>query len=99
MSSKAMKKLNWKIIKSNISEAREELQKIESLIESEGFPDTGEFQIMVEHAYHHMNFAWNARNIPSKRYANLTDDDFNSFGKFPEDIEEWCVSDSGEKAE
>jgi hypothetical protein len=94
LSVEAMKRLNWKIIKSNISEAREELQKVESLIESGDLPDEGELQIMVEHAYHHINFAWNARKMSTRRYANLADTDFNSFGKFPEDLEEWHVSDS-----
>jgi hypothetical protein len=91
-----MKRLNWKIIKSNISEARQELERIESLIESGELPHEVELQIMLQHAYHHINFAWNAKNISNKRYVNLTKADFNSFGKFPKDIEEMCLPESEE---
>jgi hypothetical protein len=94
-----MKRLNWKVIKNNISEARQELEEIESLIGSGELPEEGELQIMVEHAYHHINFAWNARSMSAKRYANLTDEDFNSYGKFPTDVEEWRVPDSDKKSE
>ena len=82
-----MKKLNWKMIKSNIAEARDELEVIEAKIDSDEMLDEVEYQIKMEHVYHHLNFAWNARNISRDRYVNLTDQDFNKFGKFPEDIE------------
>ena len=82
-----MKNLNWEIIKINIAEAREELKGIEAQIESGELLDEVEYQIKMEHVYHHLNFAWNARNISIDRYVNLTDKDFNKFGKFPEDIE------------
>ena len=63
-----MPRFNWEIIKSNISEALEELKSIEKQIESGKFPHEGELQVMFEHTYHHLNFAWNARKISTKRY-------------------------------
>ena len=87
-----MSGLNWKMIKSNLIEARQELEKIESRIESGDLPHEGDLQVMVEHVFHHLNFAWNARRFSMKRYSELTDEDFNLFGKFPEDIEEFRVS-------
>ena len=75
------------MIKSNIAEAREELEVIEAKIDSDEMLDEVEYQIKMEHVYHHLNFAWNVRNISRDRYVNLTDQDFNKFGKFPEDIE------------
>ena len=83
-----MKKLNWKIILSNISEAREELQSIESRIQSEkGFGEV-EFQIALLHAYHHLNFAWNIRRVATKRYAHLTKKEFKKWGSYPKKIED-----------
>ena len=81
-----MKKLNWQIIKSNISEAKQELEKLESQIESGKKPDLVELQISLQHAYHHINFAWNVRNKTLKEYQKFTDKDFKKFGKYPIDI-------------
>jgi len=77
----------WEAIVSNIAEAREQLQEIESRIAAGDPPDDVEFQIMMQHAYHHLNFAWNMRNHPLERYAKLSDEDFNSWGRFPNDLE------------
>lgn len=78
--------MNWQIIKSNIKEAREELEKIEKEINSSEPPEEIEFMLMLEHAYHHLNFAWNIRNVATDKYATMIDEDFNRWGKFPTDI-------------
>jgi hypothetical protein len=80
-------RMNWRIIASNLREAREQLEEIERQIEKKTFPDEIELQLWLEHAYHHLNFAWNIRRIKTKEYAHLTDDDFNRWGQFPKDIE------------
>ena len=87
-----MNRLNWEIIKGNIEEARKQLQDVVTLIEKGEYPYKEELQIMMQHAYHHINFAWNAKNIAIKRYNNLTIADFNTFGKFPKDIKAIHVS-------
>src|SRR4051794_34297542 len=80
-------KINAEVVLSNISEAREELEKIEELVRSgEGLEDDGDLIVMFGHAYHHMNFAWNARHVADEKYRDLTDKDFNEWGKFPTDI-------------
>ena len=81
------RKMNWQIIKSNIKEAREQLEKLERAISSDDPPDEVELQLMLEHAYHHLNFAWNIRDASTEQYASMTDEDFNRWGKFPTDIE------------
>ncbi len=81
------KKLNWKNIGANIVEAREELQKIEKRIASKDRPTEGELFVSMEHAYHHLNFAWNSRHMSSKDYDQMSDEDFNVCAKFPKDIE------------
>lgn len=80
-------RMNWKIIASNLREAREQLEEIEKQIEKKDYPAEVELQLLLEHAYHHLNCAWNIRRIKTKEYANLTDDDFNRWGQFPKDIE------------
>ncbi len=81
-----MPKLNWEIIASNIAEARKQLEGIEARIKSGDPPEPVEFQIMLQHAYHHLNFAWNARHWPTGRYARLTQEDFEAGGKLPTDL-------------
>ncbi|HYG11700.1 MAG TPA: hypothetical protein VD835_17265 [Pyrinomonadaceae bacterium] len=86
-----MRKLNWEIILSNLAEAREQLEKIELRVKAGEPPAEGEFQIMLEHAYHHLNIAWNVRRVSAERYAQLTDEEFNQWSKFPRELEEWKI--------
>ncbi len=83
-----MKKINWRTIRSDISEARSQLQNIEKKVADGNFPDEDDLRIYLLHAYHHLNFAWNARYVPTEKYANLTDNDFEEWGKYPTDIED-----------
>jgi hypothetical protein len=83
-----MAKINWRTIKVDIAEARGQLQDIEKRIKKRDFPSEPEFQIMLQHAYHHLNFAWNARHKTTKQYASLSDADFKTWGKYPRDIED-----------
>jgi hypothetical protein len=77
-----MTELNWQIIAQNIAEAREELQLIEARLQAGEPISEVEFQIAMQHAYHHLNFAWNARDWPLKRYATLNHEDFEAGSKF-----------------
>lgn len=81
-----MPKLNWGIILHNIAEAREQLEQIEGLAKGEKKPREAELQVMLEHAYHHLNFAWNIRHVSTERYSKLSDDEFDEWGKFPQGI-------------
>ena len=81
-----MPRLNRDNVLYNIRDAREELQRIEKLLEDENVSEI-ELQALLEHAYHHLNFAWNCRHVSDNRYKNLSDEDFNEWSKFPKDIE------------
>jgi len=83
-----MKRLNWKIIESNIKEAREELQKIESQIGKRNKPAAIELELSLRHAYHHFNCAWNIRHTETAKYQNLTENDFRNWGKFPKGFDD-----------
>jgi hypothetical protein len=82
-----MDNLNWEIILTNIQEAREELQELESKINSSQKPSELDFQLSLRHVYHHINFAWNIRHKKSEEYAKLTDSEFKEWGRFPNGLD------------
>ncbi len=86
-----MTKMNWKIIAGDIKEAREQLEEIEKQIGGKDRPSESELLVMLSHAYHHLNFAWNTRRTSTKQYANLTDKEFNKWGKFPKEMISFIV--------
>jgi hypothetical protein len=47
----------------------------------------GQLLVGLSHAYHHLNFAWHVRRLPTARYKNLTDRDFNRWSKVPRDVD------------
>lgn len=49
--------------------------------------DEIDFEIKMEHAYHHLNFAWNIRHIAAKRASECAAEDFNQWSKYPEELE------------
>lgn len=77
---------NPKIIRSNIAEAIEELQRIERKA-ADGELLEGELQVGLLHAYHHLNFAWNVRRVSSSEYSRLSQEQFEQWGKYPTEIE------------
>jgi len=84
--------MNREIIESNIREAREQLEKIEKSVAAGKRLSDGEFLVMLQHAYHHLNFAWNARNVSTSRYSKLSEKEFNEWGKYPTaDIEDFAL--------
>jgi hypothetical protein len=78
--------INWSVVASNISEAREELESIEAKIAAGTPPDDVEFQVAMQHAFHHLNCAWNIRHESLDRYANMSREDFERWGRFPNDL-------------
>jgi hypothetical protein len=78
-----MKNMNWKVILSNVQEAKEELEKLESQITSRTNLAEVEFELSIRHAYHHLNTSWNARHSETAKYRNMTDEDFKAWGLFP----------------
>jgi len=83
---KQRKRLNRPIIASNLAEAIEQLERLHELASS-GKLDEVELQVGLCHAYHHLNFAWNIRFVPTAQYAALTDSQFKRWGRYPTGIE------------
>jgi len=80
------KHLNLEIIQSNLSEAIEELETLRDLA-STGELNEADFQVRLCHVYHHLNFAWNIKHVPTEMYAKLTKSQFKRWGKYPSKIE------------
>jgi hypothetical protein len=66
-----------------------ELQSIEDRIDKGDWFDDVEFQIALQHAYLHLNTAWNSRHASQDEIAGLTQEDFDRWGRFPNDLR-WC---------
>ena len=82
--------MNRQIIESNIKEAREQLEEIEKRLSAN--LSEGELLVMLQHAYHHLNFAWNAKKVSNSRYAKMSEEEFNEWGKYPAaDIDDFAL--------
>jgi hypothetical protein len=82
-----MKKINWLTIKMDIREARSQLQEIEQLLAKGQEVGEAELHVMLRHAYHHLNYAWNARYATTERYGQCTDRDFKRWGRYPKALD------------
>ena len=71
----------------HLEEAADALQKLISDASSD--PEYGEEELAVDmqHLYHHINTAWNARNTVPTDVEPGTDRLFNEWSKFPSDLE------------
>ena len=70
----------------NLREAAEELARTISDIEASPDYDYGEFSVAMQHLYQHVNTAWNGREASPERSAACSEDDFNVWRQFPNDI-------------
>lgn len=81
--------LQRELILSNLADARRQLAEIELSLQD---PDYGEadFKTDMEHAYHHLNYAWNVRNVSDHDLDEQTHADFQRWSKFPvSEVEEY----------
>lgn len=78
--------MNKEHLRFHLQEALEELSR--TVAECENTPDfsEGELLIGMQHLYHHLNTAWNTRNLEHERIEQGSDADFNVWGAFPKDI-------------
>jgi len=70
----------------NLREAIEELTRTISEIEATPDYGYGEFSVAMQHLYHHLNTAWNARDATPDQVATCTETDFQMWRQFPVDI-------------
>jgi len=70
------------IILENIAEARQQLEAIEKSMLDAQYEEC-ELRLDLEHAYHHINYAWNIRNESDAALVRHSDEDFVKWSKFP----------------
>jgi len=70
----------------HLQEAEEELSGTIAAMRDDLEYDFGEFLVAMQHLYHHLNTAWNSRDATPEQVANATDEDFNKWGRFPQDL-------------
>ena len=63
------KRMNLEIIQGNLSEAVEELRRLQRKAARKDLTEE-EFQVGLLHAYHHLNFAWNIRHQTTEQYVS-----------------------------
>ena len=70
----------------HLREAQEEISR--AITEMNSTPDYGygEFWPAMQHAYHHLNTAWNSRDATRAQVEPGTDADFNRWSQFPTDL-------------
>jgi hypothetical protein len=73
------------LIRLNIAEAREQLQEIEESLKKDEEYSEVELQHDLEHAYHHLNYAWNIRKLSDDEVSTITEQNFASLSRYPKD--------------
>jgi len=65
----------------------EQLNETIQCLSSDGEHGVEEFQVDMEHLYHHLNTAWNGRDQTDEQHRQCTDADFARFRRFPKEDE------------
>lgn len=79
--------MNKEYILYHLKEAHEELTRTIREIEHSPDYDFGEYVVMMTHLYHHINTAWNARDASHKQADTCSEEDFERWRQFPNDID------------
>ena len=68
----------------NLKEAAEQLATIIASLESGDGDELN--HATVDHLYHHLNTAWNARDVSEQRARECSEADFKLWRRFPKDL-------------
>ena len=77
--------MNKKYILYNLKEAIEQLTSTINDLETDKDYDFGNFKPDMEHLYHHINTAWNAKYSTDKESKECTESNYNKWRQFPND--------------
>lgn len=70
----------------HLREAAEELSRTIEELGSNPTYDLPEFEVAMQHLYHHLNTAWNARSVSQVELEANSTDNFNRWSEFPADL-------------
>lgn len=71
----------------NLREASEELTRTIHDLETDSDYGNEELAVALNHLYHHLNTAWNARHASRARVQECSAEDFLAWRQFPADID------------
>jgi hypothetical protein len=69
----------------HLQEALDQLQQTLNELTEPDYDETN-LRFDMQHAYNHINTAWNSRNESDERTASCVEDDFYRWRNFPTDI-------------
>ncbi|MBK6698686.1 MAG: hypothetical protein IPG55_02040 [Saprospiraceae bacterium] len=78
--------MNNEYIIYNLKEALEQLGATIKNLELDNTYDNGDYLVEMQHLYHHINTAWNARVSTKEESHNCIEQDFERWRQFPKDI-------------
>ena len=70
----------------HLGEAKEELDRTILEFRDDSEYDDVEFLVAMGHLYHHLNTAWNARDVSPDRAEECSEEDFQSWRQMPTDL-------------
>lgn len=79
--------MNKEWIAFHLEEAADQLQETLNRLSSEPDYSYGDFVAEMSHAYHHINTAWNSRDVSPQDVANQSDADYDAWQKMPSEEE------------
>jgi hypothetical protein len=78
--------MNTRFIASNLEEATEELHRLTARAKAGEEIPFEDFHVAMAHIYHHLNSAWNGRNITREEWQQCTDENYEKWQRFPQDL-------------
>ncbi len=79
--------MNRQLVLSNLREAHEELTRLIQECETTRRSAESELGVGLMHLYHHLNTAWNARDVSRARARRCVSRDFRAWSRYPRDLE------------
>ena len=78
--------MNKDYVQFHLQEALEEIEATIKEIDSKNDYGQAEFTVAVNHIYHHINTAWNARNSTEREAQECSESNFQKWRQFPTDM-------------
>jgi len=82
-----VKLMNKQWVMFHLNEALEEIEMTIQDIKTDPEYDNGEYSVAITHMYHHLNTAWNSRDISDKQTEDIRENNFYKWRQFPDDLD------------
>ncbi|MEO8479902.1 MAG: hypothetical protein ABI542_09755 [Gemmatimonadota bacterium] len=78
--------MNRELVRVHLREAREAIDAIVRDIEQDPEYNDAGLWVEMQHVYHHVNTAWNARNATDAAAEPVSEENFRRWNRFPLDL-------------